>query len=225
MLEHLPETAIEMFFGALAGGSTGEASGAAVGAATPLAIRVGHTALQRIRQVRHIAVRETGLSLPEMAEWTATSDDHVEFLVRLLEAARRAGLEEKRVALGRVAARALTDDAALDESLLLLEAIDALDALHIRVLMAISRPRPGDGQLEGRVVSGSIDLDELSRCVPDSRPSLRATIAVLQGRGAVTDSSPATWDQVEGKERWVLSEFGRDLIALLLVESGTGEPP
>lgn len=217
-LEPLPDTAIEMFFGAVAGGVSGEMLGAVAGAGTPLAIRVTQAGWRRIHDVRDVALREGHLSLDEIAKWAEESERNADFLVRLLDAARRASLEEKRIALGRVAARAMTDDAALDESLLFLDAIDAMDAPHIRVLATMAGPRPGEGQLEGHSVTGVIDLGELSEKVPDSAAALRSVLSALESRGAVTDSAPATWDQVEGKERWIVSDFGHALLELLVAE-------
>lgn len=207
-----------MFFGGVAGGLSAGTTGAALGAASPLAIRVTQAAVRRIHDVRDIAIAHSGLSLEEIAAWAETTDPRADFFLRLLEAARRAGLEEKRQALGRVAARALTDDAALDECVLFLEAIDRLESPHIRVLTAMAAPRPGRGQLEGHPVTGVIDWEEIRETVRDSPGSLRSAIATLQSFGAVMDSSPATYDQVAGKERWIVSEFGAGLLGFLVNE-------
>lgn len=214
------ETGIEMFFGAVAGGVSGDMAGAVAGATQPLATRAAKAARRRIQQVREVTVRESELSLDEIASWCDESERHTDFFIKLLEAAKREGLEEKRVALGRVAARAFTDRAALDEGFLLLEVLEAVEAPHIRVLGTMAAARAGTGQLKGASVTGVIGFNELSSLIPDSGPVLRSAVATLIAHGAVTDSSPASWEQIEGKERWIVSDFGHQLLDLLTLEDG-----
>lgn len=217
MEDRFAETGIEMFFGAIAGGVSGDVAGAVAGATQPLATRAAKAARRRIQQVREVTMHETELTLDEVATWCDESDRHTDFFIRLVEAARREGLEEKRVALGRVAARAFTDRAALDEGFLLLEVLEAIEAPHIRVLGTMAAARPGTGQLEGGSVTGVIGFDELSSLIPDSGPVLHSAVATLIAHGAVADSSPASWEQIEGKERWIVSDFGHQLLDLLML--------
>lgn len=216
------DTAIQAFFGA-ATGATGAVVGDPVvggvlGAGGPLAVQIVQAQRDRIRRVRDVVIEETGLSVEELAAWGEVTEQRRDFLMKLLEACRDAALEEKRVALGRIAARAIEDVAALDEAALFLDAIRELDGPHIRVLKAMAAPRPGGGQLAGHLVQGVIGLDELRERVPSSDHMIENVVARLRSRGAVANAAPPTFGQIEGKARWIVTRFGEELLRFLETE-------
>jgi hypothetical protein len=71
------------------------------------------------------------------AQRCAESQEFEAIVVNALDAAARSGYEAKRRLLGRVVVNAAFDDAKVDESALLVQALRELDATHIRALERI----------------------------------------------------------------------------------------
>lgn len=71
------------------------------------------------------------------------SDERLlDMLVEAAEAARRTEMEAKRIAMGRVLAQAMKDDAQIDDSAAMLRALAGLEAPHFRVLARLAaQPR------------------------------------------------------------------------------------
>lgn len=80
------------------------------------------------------ATAAAGVTPSELAEWAASSDQHLA-LVRELVSAALATLDADKIrALRCVLTDALVDEAMLDESPLIIRALRELDPVHVRVL-------------------------------------------------------------------------------------------
>lgn len=102
-------------------------------------------------------LRELSLMTDEQIAAAIEGSDHVaEAIERAFEAAVRAAAEEKRWLLARVAAAAFdgADDARIDELLVLLGTVEALDPIHIQLLVQVAQP-PDDNFDRGLTVAGS----------------------------------------------------------------------
>ncbi len=87
-----------------------------------------------ISRVFHVTFAETDLSPEQLIHQLAASDDGLRLLARTVEVARTAAHDEKLRALGRCLAAGADDDARIDQELLLVSAVAALESEDMRLL-------------------------------------------------------------------------------------------
>lgn len=114
---------------------------------------------------------------PNELEHLATADPgRTELMRRVLQAAGRSTLDEKIVALGRVLASGLRDDAVVDDALFLAAALADLERPHVRVLAWLAlRPDESEG----------LSLKAIDDAMPGYSAVLVPTLQTLQARGLI----------------------------------------
>jgi hypothetical protein len=145
------EVAVRMATHALVAGATLPlgAPGAMIGAAGLVLFDAAAEADKRVwsrfNGMAQDSVSAAGMTLDEFRAWATQDDGHLLFL-RDLVATSLATLDEQKVtALGRVLTANLTDDAQIDESILVVRALRDLESAHIRALHGMLYNHPDDG--------------------------------------------------------------------------------
>jgi hypothetical protein len=95
-----------------------------------------------LNRLSEVATDESGMSAEQIVRQLSESEGGLRLLARTIEAARTAISDEKLLVLGRCLVNGLRDDATLDEQLLLVGVVSALEAHHMRLLGVIGRPLP-----------------------------------------------------------------------------------
>jgi hypothetical protein len=145
---------------------------------------------ERVAQTGRAAIADIGD--PDVFVQRLTSDERLLDMCReAFEASARSSTEAKRIAMGRVMARAVVDDAQLDDSAELLSALARLESQHFRLL----------GQIE--LALGS---DEMA-AVPVPEPYKSALISAGTVQTGTTYGGATT---IGG-----LTDFGERLLAYL----------
>lgn len=132
--------------------------------------------------------------------------------VQGVEAAARTGYEAKRRALAKVIASAVTDDAAVDESLLFVVALRDLDAPHIRVLARLA-------DVEASALADAESQEEADRNPRDwamravhgaGKEELPSVVSALLRTGCLRGAEVMF---ANGTEAGGVTDFGRALLA------------
>ena len=119
-----------------------------------------------------------------------------------LEAAAQSGFDAKRRLLGRTVANALSDDAVIDPSVIMVRALAQLEPVHVRALVRLERAvGPADEAFRDRTA-----VDEFNKLQPIP------VLATLQSVGAII---PATSWTGRGLGADTISDFGRQLLVEL----------
>jgi hypothetical protein len=172
-------------------------------AATPAAVAI-------FEGRRGLRVAELGRKVEDLLEVTddlanrvLASDELEELVNRAVEDAARTTWQEKLDALARVVASAIEgDDTVVSTSLLVEAALSRLERPHALALRHIA-------------AAGASTPQELVERWPGSVIVLEPLLSVLAGEGLIRNVASGTWEGIEGKEKWVLSEMGEELLLLL----------
>jgi hypothetical protein len=138
------------------------------------------------------------------------------FVFAAENAARTAG-EEKRRLLARAAARALVGDvAAVEESLVLLRTVVALDEPHIQLLVRISQAqsKPSGRRTKRPEPSTGLTDEGVNELMP-GRPALRlGLLSHLESQGLMARSGAP---QERMPANWVVTEYGFVLLEYMAI--------
>lgn len=119
--------------------------------------------VERAARTLERAADVLNVGLAELERLAARDDARTELLARVLAASAHTATAAAKVeALGQVLADGLQDDARLDEALLLAAALHDLEALHVRVLVAVGHVG-GEEERRLRGSDGSVDLEQSRR--------------------------------------------------------------
>ncbi len=140
----------------------------------------------RIRQMAE-STRET-VGDDNLIIQRLTEDERlVDLLAAAVDGARRSSFEPKRIALGRVLAQALTDDANILEDAALITALAALEAPHIQHLARLAAEPPQPAPLAATVVPEPYRSQLVAQGVVYLTPGGETYDASRQRIGGVTD--------------------------------------
>ena len=145
----------------------------------------------RVGQLRELVEEASGMAAGQVLHRMEESPELEEVMTRAIEAAAITAHDEKRRALAKVIASGLHDDALVDEALMMVRAIDAIDPPHIRALLELAS-------------SGLTD-----RSIP------RAVWAHLRSQGLVDERRSGGVSVLRGQTLtygWRMSDFGRRLL-------------
>lgn len=139
----------------------------------------------------------------ELVEHVLASDELEELVNRAVEDAARTTWEEKLDALARVVAAAIDgDDTVVSTSLLVEAALSRLERPHAQALTHIA-------------AAGPTTRAEILQRWPGSTSVVEPVLAVLAGEGLIRNIASGTYDGLEGREKWVVSDLGEELLLLL----------
>jgi hypothetical protein len=199
-------------------------------AATGLAVQVvanlaGKSIEARQRRaavsVQHAAVT-ANMSPEEFARLVAARPATLELAARALDAASRATMQHKILALGTALATGslAEDDALIDQEMFIVQALAPLEAPHVNVLQLISMLRvPASDGNPYRKSYLTWAADDLAKRYPQAASTMDAILGALASVGAVTPSSEAA---LNGGTTYVISPFGRTLLDRLSAGASRG---
>jgi hypothetical protein len=172
-------------------------------AASPAAVAVLEG--RRRNRVAELGRKIEGLvvAIEDLADRTLESEELEELVNRAVEDAARTTWQEKLDALASVVAAAMEgDDTVVSSSLLVEAALSRLERPHALALSHIAEVGP-------------ITPQQLAERWPGSTMVVDPLLSVLAGEGLIRNIASGTYDGLEGREKWVLSELGEELLFLL----------
>lgn len=199
------------------GGPLGVVAGVFVGPAlTPIfeaITALDQRGLRNVEDVLEQASAQSQLPVEEIAAWAQADDGRLYLLGQVVRSALRTLNQAKVRTFSRLLSEAIIDDARLDVSTLIVQALAELEAPHIRVLHAMVHDAapilPGPP-----VAEGAWRMKALAVHLPHLRGGFLPLMRVLDRNGLAQEGLPAAEDD----PAWRLTDFGRDCLAYL--ESG-----
>jgi hypothetical protein len=152
--------------------------------------RVSAWRRERIAGVVISASAIDGPVVEDLVDSMAQDPASLELFTRTMQAASDAARPDKLRALARCLRAAYDDRAAIDDELLMIAAINAIDGPHIRVLDALSRSPAGtaiapDASPEDYPHEPSYNTQQLALLIPGAEHSPPAILGVLSMAGLV----------------------------------------
>lgn len=223
-------------FGALSSVVTGPGGGALVGgtAATVAAVStIISTALERRKaraaEVVDVAAEAANLDVSGLLARLLADDKRVELAARALSAAAASTLETKVAALGRALATGAlaTDDARVDEQLVLVAVYADLEAPHVRLLAVMAEETPPVvwEQWDVQRSAKGWRRAQIAERLRDYGVTLEPVLAALLGHGLLLDlgTSMIGGGTVEA-DRLIVTESGRFCLAELRAAASAPQP-
>lgn len=138
------------------------------------------------------------LSAETILELMQVQDLFAEIVERGLEGARKSSSEKKRRLLGRVVASALDGSgfATPDRYLLLVRTIEAIEPVHVQVLVLLATPVAQHGEYARSSMEGWSSNSDLLRRRAEIGDVLEPVLAVLVREGLAQDMTTSTGDRV-----------------------------
>ncbi|MGZ4617273.1 MAG: hypothetical protein ACXV3F_00810 [Frankiaceae bacterium] len=145
------------------------------------------------------------------------SDERIELLARVIQAAASATFPAKVEALGRVLADGLMEDSDAAEALVLARALESLDRAHVVVLDHIERNRVPDPELleENLKAIAGWQVPLLAQVLPDLAAIMDSIVAALSGVGLLRDNTGVNYASQPGPEAWAITCTGVRCLGLL----------
>ncbi|WP_158717791.1 hypothetical protein [Streptomyces sp. NRRL F-2664] len=181
---------------------------------------------ERGRQALAASSREAGQSLDRLVQTIETSSDLLTLMSETVQSAMATPLDEKIIALGRCLGRGVRDETTVDAERLRVRGLASIEPPEVKLLEVISRqtyPAP-TGWAQDRLPGWR--RPEILNELPGFAMALDASIARLTAEGLVIDDGIGRLpgdDAPDAREMWVLTDFGRDCLALLRAVSPIGE--
>jgi hypothetical protein len=173
---------------------------------------------QRGARVLDVAAGQVG-GLDRLADLATADEARLELTARVIEAAMRTTHEQKIRALGRVLANGLDGHATVDESRILTAALDAIEAPHVQILVALRDKADEHGpDVPYRDVVKLLTLtkQQIIEQLPGHETVLGALTQVLEGYNLIDSvSGGITAGHWGSSDRWAVSPFGRAQLAHL----------
>ena len=196
----------------------GGPGGAAIGAVIPEIVR--ELTAKRITSMKIAmdhACNFSGVSEPELINWVRADTAHAELVIAAVEAACQTLDPDRLRALGYVLAGGLADDAKIDNSRLLVDALRDLQPAHVSVLRTLMEaPSPR----ESEVRTGQWSIAELAELHPNLAAAMDSIMATLQRLGCTVVAPnfhlvrPGKAD-VENESMWMATGFGRHCLEVI----------
>jgi hypothetical protein len=185
-----------------------------------------------INRVSGVAAAESGLTGRQIAERLQGSEEGLTLLVRAFNAAQTAVLEEKLQALGRCLAAGVEEHAVIDEEVLLVGVITALETYHLRVLkvMANDRTIPATGDPNSIVLVDRASPEQVNywsvrdfaAVDPDLPPYVvESLIGPMLAQSVITSETATSG----GLGSYVITRLGRRLLERVLGQPHIGPSP
>lgn len=181
-------------------------AGAIMAGLHPLVMAVGDHGIDRMMIT---AESESGLTGQQIAERLAGTEAGVSLLVRGVEAARRAVTEEKLQALGRCLG-AGAESGIIDVEILMIDVIDSLESVHIRVLRVLNNNRPFD--TDPSQMTSDWALSDIVSADPQlTSEVVELLIGKLVGQGVAVSGVP-TYEALGKGGAYRITNLGRQLL-------------
>jgi hypothetical protein len=170
----------------------------------------------RASEAVEVAADEAGLTAEELLRQILADENLLELAARVVAAAAETTSHAKIRAVGKALGRGVRDDAMIDQERFMVDSLAGLDVPHFRVLEQVYEDDEGYGtprSPDGTPRAYGWTLQALAQHLPGLAPVLRPLLGVLRSRNLVENTAVGTLDSRPGvTDRWVLTEFGRDVI-------------
>jgi hypothetical protein len=219
--------------GALVGVAVGGPPGVVVGAVAGAVVEhVAREALARRRQraaeAIEIAADETGLSAVELLERFWADDRLHELAAAVIAAAAETDLQARIRAAGKALGRGVRDDAVIDQERFIVATLATLQMPHYRLLQQLGERYEGYGQerdADGQEPIHGWTPGALREHQPRLVPVLGPVMSALASQDLVRNTMVGRYGYTPGEaDRWVLTDYGRRVLARLMEAQGD-EPP
>jgi len=173
-----------------------------------VAIREGR-GLRNAEYLATAAMEATGLSAEEFTAWASAEEGRTMLFTSALQAGFNTMAENKVAALAKVLRNNLGDDHKLDLAIVIVAALEDLEAPHVQVLHAMVNDEPVRLTSE-QFAEGAWPLSGLRVKFPSFAPGLPPIMAGLERHGIVNGGGlAATAPDGSADPVWSVTEFGR----------------
>lgn len=196
----------------------GGPGGAAIGAVVPEIVReLTDMRVTNMKITLDRACNVSGVSARELISWVRADTAHAELVTAAVEAACETLDPDRLRVLGYVLAGGLANDAKIDNSRLLIDALRHLQPAHVSVLMTLTEaPSPRKSEVR----TGQWSMTELAEFHPNLADAMDSIMATLQRLGCTVVAPnfhlvrPGRAD-VENETMWLATRFGRHCLDVI----------
>jgi hypothetical protein len=219
--------------GAAAGAMVAGPAGALVGAGTGTMVQhVLKEALARqlgrANEAADVAADVAGLTAEELLRRILADERLLDLARRVFTVAAETALRARIRAAGTALGRAVRDDSAIDEERFIVDTLATFHVPHYRILQQLGQRYEGYGQerdAEGQEPIHGWSPAALRKHQPGLVPVLGPVISALASQDLARNTNVGRYSYTPGEDdRWVLTDFGRQLLARLLEADGSEEP-
>lgn len=164
-----------------------------------------------------IALRTFDEGVDIFKERLSSDVERVELFVRVLEAAAPTTLDAKVIALGRVLAYGLEEDADMGEAFMLAAALADMEGPHILVLQRIHEQPVAPEETRTNQERGW-DKNDIAQVMPEYNTTLDGILATLSRHGLLMDVGRVNYPGSVGPTIWTISPLGSRIVFLLSYE-------
>ncbi|WP_143172498.1 hypothetical protein [Actinacidiphila paucisporea] len=183
---------------------------------------------ERAEHALQAGSEEAQQSLDRLVQTIETSPDLLALMAETVQAAMETPLTSKIIALGRCLGRGVRDETRVDAERLRVRGLAGIEAPEVKLLEVLDKetyPTP-EGWIQGRWPGWR--RPEILIELPGFENVLDASIARLTAEGIARDDGIGRFGggEHDAREMWILTDFGRDCLSLLLaVSQPTGATP
>ncbi|MFE9905359.1 hypothetical protein [Streptomyces achromogenes] len=179
---------------------------------------------ERAERALQSGAEEAQQPLDRLVQTIETSPELLALMAETVQAAMQTPLPDKITALGRCLGRGVRDEAMVDAERLRVRGLAGIEAPEVKLLEVLNKetyPTP-EGWTQDRWPGWR--RPEILIELPGFAKVLDASIARLTAEGIVKDEGIGRFggDDHNAREMWILTDFGRDCLSLLLAVS---QPP
>jgi hypothetical protein len=171
-------------------------------------------AAENAARAAELGAELAGTSPEGLASWAESSPRHLALLANVVEAAWRLAEEEKTVALARLLADGVRDDARIDIDRLYVAAIREFEPAHVRVLRHMALEANPHDQPSGRSegVPQEWATEHVREALPYFAEGLDYLLATLERSGCIAKGA----SRYSVPPWWVVTPFGDGLLKFLV---------
>lgn len=211
--------------GAAIGLAVAGPAGVVVGAVAPplleaVLTRKNRLGVRNAEEFTSAVLSLTGITPEGLEDWCADEETRVHLVVSAYRAAYWAAARQKILALARIVADAIADDAKLDMSQLLVDVLSELDPPHIRLLDSMLHETPAEHPDGEKIAAGAWSEYQLGVSHPGLANGILPLMARLDRVGMVHAGVYAS----RLGRCWSLTPFGK-VCCDYLRDQGTGVDP
>ena len=156
-----------------------------------------------------IALRTFPEGIDIFKERLPSNVERIELFARILRAAAPTTLDAKVIALGRVLAYGLEDDADMGEAFMLAAALSDMEGPHILVLQRIHEQPVAPENARTNQERGW-DKNDIAQVMPEFNTTLDGILATLSRHGLLTDVGRVNYPGSVGPTIWTISPLAAE---------------
>ncbi len=182
----------------------------------------------RANEAADVAADEAGLTPAELLRRILADERLLDLARRVFTVAAETALQARIRAAGAALGRAVRDDSTIDEEQFIVETLATLHLPHYRMLRQLADRYEGYGQ-ERDAQSQEPIHGWSPAALRDHQPGLvwvlGPVLGALASQDLIRNTNVGRYSYTPGKDdRWVLTDYGRRVLARLLKAQGTEDP-